>query len=88
MTLGIYLLSVPIAERDQFFGTLAHNLSPEQLPFVLKVKVDKVTCQLVLFDEQLTLLKLIVPSLVATRLPIENENYIRHNDSDGGEEEI
>lgn len=89
MTIGIYLLSVPISEREQFIGTLAHNLSQEQLPFVLKVKYEMVSCQLVLFDEQLTLLKLIIPSLVATRLPIDkDENDIRSNNPSRGEEEI
>jgi hypothetical protein len=53
MNVGVYLLSVPPDEHNQLVRTLAHNLGKEQLPFVFKNRFDSVSCQVVLYEEQL-----------------------------------
>ena len=76
MTVAVYHLTTINEERSQLVSYLAHNLHRNQLPFVFINRVDSVSCQIVLYDEQLTILKLAVPSLTATRLLFSDEDNI------------
>jgi hypothetical protein len=85
LNVDVYLLSVPPDEHNQLVRTLAHNLGREQLPFVFKNRFDSVSCQVVLYEEQLMMLKLAVPTLKATRLIIDDaETDIPLDSSEGG----
>ena len=84
MNVGVYLLSVPPDEHNQLVRTLARNLGKEQLPFVFKNRFDSVSCQVVLYEEQLMVLKLEVPTLTAKKLITDDETDVPLSNSVSG----
>ena len=71
-------------DADRLYITLANNLSHEQLPFVIKNRSEYVSCQLVLYDEQVTVLKLSVPTLSVVRLHLNDEDNIPPDNTERG----
>jgi hypothetical protein len=70
---GIYSVSVSSDDHDLLMATLVHNLDLDQMPFVMKLGFDTTACQVVLYDEQVMMLKLAIPTVSLVKLNYDKD---------------